>query len=106
MCTGSIISGYDLSSVELFDPVMQLAMPLFYVYSYGYIGVFPTNQPYLSYFLYKSTMTELVSSGYLKSDTPRADMRQAAVVSRWDKGERESREKKGGCRWMRKEGGR
>ena len=49
-------------------------------------------------------MTELVSSGYLKSDTPRADMRQAAVVSRWDEGEREIREKKGGCRWMRKEG--
>ena len=48
-------------------------------------------------------MTELVPSGYFKSDTPRADMRQAAVVSRWDEGERESREKKGGCRWMRKE---
>ena len=31
MCTGSVISGYDLSSVELFDPVMEPAMPLFYV---------------------------------------------------------------------------
>ena len=57
-------------------------------------------------FLYKSTMTELVSSGYLKSNTPRADRRQAAVVSCWDKGERESREKEGGSEWMRKEGGK
>ena len=31
MCKGSVISGYDLSSVELFDPVMQSATPLFYV---------------------------------------------------------------------------
>ena len=28
MCTGSVISGYDLSSVELFIPVMQPATPL------------------------------------------------------------------------------
>ena len=46
-------------------------------------------------------MTELVSS----SNTPRADRRQAGVVSCWDKGERESRKKKGGGGWMRKEGG-
>ena len=51
-------------------------------------------------------MTELVFSGYLKSTTPRADRRQAAVVSCWDEGDRESREKKGGGGWMRKEGGR
>ena len=52
----------------------------------------------------KLAMTGLVSSGYLKSNTPRADRRQAAVVSCWDKGERESREKEeGGSEWMRKE---
>ena len=63
---------------------------------HGYVGVFPTNQPYSTHFLYKSTMTELVSSGYFKSNTPRADRRQAAVVSCWDEGKRASREKKGG----------
>ena len=74
---------------------------------HGYVGVFSTNQPYLFHFLYKSTMTELVSSGCLKSNTPRADRKQAAVVSCWDKGERESREKEeGGSEWMRKEGGK
>ena len=51
-------------------------------------------------------MTELVSSGYFKSNTPRADRRQAAVVSCWNKGERESREKVGGSEWMRKEEGK
>ena len=51
-------------------------------------------------------MTELVSSGCLNSNTPRADRRQAAVVSCWDKWERESREKEGGREWMRKEGGK
>ena len=65
---------------------------------------FPTNQPYLFHFLCKSTMTELVSSGCLKSNTPRADRRQAAVVSCWDKRKRESREKEGGSAWMKKEG--
>ena len=63
---------------------------------HGYIGVFPTNQPYWNHFLYKSTMTELVSSGYLKSNIPRADRRQATVVSCWDGVERESRENMGG----------
>ena len=42
-----------------------------------------------------STMTEWVSSEYIKSNTRRADRRQAAVVSCWDKGERESRGKEG-----------
>ena len=42
-------------------------------------------------------MTELVSSGYLKSDTPRADMRQAAVVSGMKGRERAGRRLKGGC---------
>ena len=51
----------------------------------------------LPHFMYKSTMTELVSFGCLKSNTPRTDRRKAAVVSCWDEGERVSREKKGGC---------
>ena len=41
-------------------------------------------------------MTELVSFGYLKSNTPRAERRQVTAVSCWDEGERESRENKGG----------
>ena len=40
------------------------------------------------------------------SNTPRADRRQAAVVSSWDEGEGKSREKKGGGGWMKKEGGK
>ena len=51
-------------------------------------------------------MTELVFSGYLKSDTPRADMRQATVLSCCDEGERESREKIEGRRWVDEERGR
>ena len=50
-------------------------------------------------------MTVLVSSGCLKSDTPRTDRKQAAVVSCWNEGERESREKMEGGGWMRKERG-
>ena len=34
-----------------------------------------------------STMTDRVSSEYIKSNTQRADRRQAAVVSCWDEGE-------------------
>ena len=62
---------------------------------HGYVGVFPTNQPYLSHFLYKSTVTELVSSGYLKSNTPRADRSKSQWWHAGRKGERESWEKKG-----------
>ena len=51
-------------------------------------------------------MTELVSSEYLKSNTPRADRRQAAAVLHAEMKEKESRQKEGGSGWMKKEGGK
>ena len=47
-------------------------------------------------------MMEQVSSEYIKSNTQRADRRQAAVESCWDKGE--SRGRRGG--WVDEERGR